>query len=57
MKRFELLLTEEQLVNLEEKSRKAGFLRKSEYIRLILFIENSFTKKIDEIYKRLIENA
>jgi len=57
MKRFEMLLTKDQFEILNKKTKSAGFLRKSEYVRFIIFLEPSIEEKIDLIYKRLIENA
>ena len=56
-RRFEILLTEEQNKLLEDKTKKAGFLHKSEYMRFILFVDVSFVEKINEIHNKLIKNA
>ncbi len=55
-KRFELLLTEDQLNELEGKTRKVGFSSKSEYIRFILFHDTLVKEKIDRVYQKVVEN-
>jgi len=55
LKKFEIMLTEEQDKMLGEKARKSGFCYKSEYIRYIIFVDMSVKEKIDQIYNKIIK--
>jgi len=55
MKRIEINLTPEQEKILNAKVKAAGFYRRSEYIRFILFMERSFIEKINEIHKEVVK--
>jgi hypothetical protein len=56
-KRLEIRVTHEQDRILAKKAYDAGFCRKNDYIRSVIFIEPSFYEKIDTIYNKLIKNA
>ena len=52
-KRYSFLVNEEQDKLLEERTIKAGFQNKSDYLRLIVFMEVSVIDKIDQIYNKI----
>lgn len=49
-------ITEEQEKILNEKSKNAGFLQKSDYIRYVLFMKESTENKLDRIYRWVVNN-
>ena len=54
-KTYTLRLTHDQVKLLEAKANSAGFRRKSDYIRTVLFLDFSFEEKINEIHKLVKE--
>ena len=56
-KRYELLLTEEQEMKIAERAEAMGFSKKSDYIRFMVFMELSFVDKINQIHKRVCQDA
>ena len=54
-RRYELYLTDEQYEKLKEKTEEFGFTKKSDYIRFMIFMENSFVEKIDTIHKKICD--
>ncbi len=56
MKQFKLLLTEEQLDRLGEKSKSSGFANKADYVRFVLFTDMGIEKKIEKIYNKVVNH-
>lgn len=52
-KRYDFWITEEQNQILEERTDQAGFRKKSDYIRFILFTDVNFIDKINKIYEKV----
>ncbi|MFQ5620996.1 MAG: hypothetical protein ACE5FT_04090 [Candidatus Nanoarchaeia archaeon] len=50
-KRFEITLTSEQELELEERSKKAGFFRKLDYVRYMLFSEVAVLDRLNELHE------
>ncbi|MFH1134421.1 MAG: hypothetical protein V1735_08100 [Nanoarchaeota archaeon] len=50
-------ITPEQAQLLDEKARANGFLKKTEYIRSILFKTMSMEEKIDQIHKKVCKDG
>ena len=50
-------ITEEQKKILEAKARNAGFKRKSDYVRSLLFIQHNTNDMIKEIYNKVVKNG
>ena len=55
-KRYELLFTEEQEKKLQERTQSLGFVKKSDYIRFMAFMELSFAEKIDQIHQKVCKD-
>jgi hypothetical protein len=49
--------TREQKQILQAKARAAGFRYMSDYVRFILFMEYGLAEKIDQIHKKVCNNA
>jgi hypothetical protein len=56
-KRYYIDLTEDQKNRLKQKTEEIGFATISDYVRFILFMENSFLVKIDQIHKEVCKDA
>ncbi len=50
-------ITKEQRQILEAKANSCGFVQLSDYVRYVLFVQKSFLEKIDQIHKKVVENA
>ena len=50
-------ITEEQKQILEDKAKNAGFIKKSDYIRFVLFMPDNVDTMIKRIYKKVVEDA
>lgn len=49
-------ITEEQDEILLERTQKAGFLQRSDYIRYLLFMRKTVDEKLDKIYNWVLKN-
>ncbi len=49
-------ITEEQEKILNERTKGAGFLQKSDYVRYLLFMKETTEMKIDKILNLVIKN-
>jgi hypothetical protein len=50
-------VTTEQKKTLESKARDAGFKRKSDFMRSVLFNPNTTNEMIKEIYTKVVKNG
>lgn len=50
-------ITEEQEEELMVRARKAGFSKKADYVRTVLFGNKSVEEKIDLIYREVCKNG
>jgi hypothetical protein len=50
-------ITEDQEKILEAKTKSAGFIKKSDYVRSVLFMPMSSQEKIDVIYNQVVKNG
>jgi hypothetical protein len=57
MERYLIRFTKEQKEILKKKAETSGFSTISEYIRFVLFMEDSIEKKIEEIHRRICKDA
>lgn len=48
-----MYITEEQEEKLYQRAQALGFSTKSDYARLVLFMELSVVEKIDQIHKKM----
>lgn len=51
--RYDMWFTEKQIQKLEDRTRALGFTKKSDYIRFMVFMELSFSEKIDQIHRKV----
>ena len=50
-------ITPEQKKILEAKARNAGFRKKSDFVRSILFLSHNTNEMIKEIYDKVVKNG
>ena len=50
-------ITEEQEKILEAKASSAGFIKKSDYVRYVLFMSNNVNDMLQTIYNKLIKDG
>jgi len=50
-------LTDEQEKILEAKASSAGFIKKSDYVRYVLFMSNNVNDMLQTIYNKLIKDG
>ncbi len=50
-------ITPEQDKLLTVKTREAGFLKRAEYVRSVLFMALSMEEKIESIYKKVMKDG
>ena len=50
-------LTDEQEKILEAKASGAGFIKKSDYVRYVLFMSNNVNDMLQTIYNKLIKDG
>lgn len=56
LKNFSMRITEEQDKILEAKARAMGFIKKSDYVRTLIFIPMNLQDLIKEIHNKVMKN-
>ena len=50
-------ITEKQANILDTKASSAGFIKKSDYVRYVLFMPKSVEEKIEQIYDKVVRHG